>query len=171
VDWPGAFFYKDLIELYPHAKVLLSVRDSQAWARSIYDTIWGVFFGSSLMQHLSSARGQIDPDWCRYIELMTAMWQKSGLIASVEGSSEPAPVAQAMERYTEEVRQTVPADRLLVWSPAEGWEPLCEFLEVPVPQAPFPCVNDSGTFVDRIVDLSLARLTEWQSGQARFAAR
>ncbi len=40
----------------------------------------------------------------------------------------------------------VPADRLLVWSPKEGWEPLCAFLELPVPDAPFPHVNDSESF-------------------------
>ena len=45
VDWPGSFFYRDLIELYPEAKVLLSVRDCDAWARSMRDTIWGVIYG------------------------------------------------------------------------------------------------------------------------------
>ena len=41
VDWPGSFFYRELIEVYPDAKVLLSVRDGAAWARSMRDTIWG----------------------------------------------------------------------------------------------------------------------------------
>jgi hypothetical protein len=40
VDWPGSFFYPELIELYPDAKVLLSVRDDEAWARSMQQTIW-----------------------------------------------------------------------------------------------------------------------------------
>ena len=32
----------------------------------------------------------------------------------------------------------VPADRLLVWEVKEGWGPLCKFLDLPVPQEPFP---------------------------------
>ncbi|HXL16142.1 MAG TPA: sulfotransferase, partial [Streptosporangiaceae bacterium] len=65
----------------------------------------------------------------------------------------------------------VPADRLLEWSPADGWEPLCAFLEVPVPQAPVPHVNDSAMFAGRIVDGSLAVLNAWQAKQAEAAAK
>ena len=57
-----------------------------------------------------------------------------------------------MDRYHQEVQAVVPADRLLVWSASEGWEPLCEFLELPIPDAAFPRVNDSAQFGDRIVD-------------------
>src|SRR4030088_835130 len=45
VDWPGGFFYRELIEAYPDAKVLLSVRDPEAWERSMRDTVWGVVWG------------------------------------------------------------------------------------------------------------------------------
>jgi Sulfotransferase domain len=37
-----------------------------------------------------------------------------------------------------QVKSHVPADRLLVWDVREGWEPLCKFLQVPVPNKPFP---------------------------------
>ncbi|HEX5190991.1 MAG TPA: sulfotransferase, partial [Streptosporangiaceae bacterium] len=66
---------------------------------------------------------------------------------------------------------TVPAERLLEWKPADGWEPLCEFLEVPVPQAPIPHVNDSAMFAGRIVEGSLAVLNAWQAKQAEAAAK
>jgi hypothetical protein len=49
----------------------------------------------------------------------------------------------------------VPADRLLVWKPQDGFEPLCAFLELPVPDAPFPRVNDSGAFGDMVINASL----------------
>ena len=52
-----------------------------------------------------------------------------------------AAISDAMERYNDDVKRST--DRLLVWSAAEGWEPLCEFLEVPVPDTPFPHVNDA----------------------------
>ena len=53
-----------------------------------------------------------------------------------------------------------------MWSVTEGWEPLCEFLEVPVPDVPFPHVNDSKEFIDRIIDGSLEALTRWRAENA-----
>ena len=88
------------------------------------------------------------------------MLKESGLIAFGDGSDATA-VADAMDRFNEEVEQS--ADNVLVWSAVDGWEPLCEFLEVPVPEAPFPNVNDGSTFVDRIVDSALDALTAWRS--------
>src|SRR5689334_20129131 len=61
VDWPGSFFYKELAEHYPDAKVLLSVRDAEAWERSMRDTIWGIFYGDMLIRDLSEARERVDP--------------------------------------------------------------------------------------------------------------
>lgn len=163
VDWPGAFFYKELVETYPSAKILLSVRDAQAWARSMIDTIWGVLYGDTLIRDLSSARRNVDEGWRNYIELMIAMWEKSGLLDGVDGGVDTDSLAGAMERYVEEVKANVPADRLLVWNATEGWEPLCEFLGVPVPEAPFPRVNDSKMFGDRIIDGALAAISAWRS--------
>ena len=150
VDWPGAFFYRDLLDLYPDAKVLLSVRSGESWARSMHDTIWGVIYGDRLLRHLSDAWRVVDPDWDGYLNLMAEMWRRSGLIEDARTTGEE--MAAAMERYAQEVQDTVPAERLLVWSVVDGWEPLCEFLELPVPEAEFPRVNDSAQFGDRIID-------------------
>jgi Sulfotransferase domain len=171
VDWPGSFFWRELIDYYPDAKVLLSVRPGEAWANSMKNTIWGVFYDDVVMRHLSDARACVDPGWHEYIELMKAMWQKSGLIGEMTGVFDPAILAAAFERYCDDVRATVPADRLLEWKPADGWDPLCEFLEVPVPQAPIPHVNDSAMFSGRIVEGSLAMLNAWQAKQAEAAAK
>jgi hypothetical protein len=170
VDWPGSFFWRELADHYPDAKVLLSVRSGEAWATSMKNTIWGVFYDDVLMRHLSDARSTIDPGWHEYIELMKAMWQKSGLLGEMTGVFDPAVLGAAMERYNQEVRDAIPADRLLEWAPADGWAPLCEFLEVPVPQAPIPHVNDSAQFAGRIVDVSLAMLNAWHAKQQAEAA-
>jgi hypothetical protein len=61
VDWPGSFFYKELAEAYPDAKVVLGTRDADAWVRSMRETIWGVFYGDGLVRHLSGARAVVDP--------------------------------------------------------------------------------------------------------------
>ena len=52
-DWPGAYFWRELIDVYPDAKVLLSVREAESWERSMADTINQIYFGDSLMRHLS----------------------------------------------------------------------------------------------------------------------
>ncbi len=169
VDWPGAFFYREIMDAYPEAKVLLSVRDGEAWERSMRDTIWGVLYGDVLMADLSRARSHVDAGWSGYIDLMKEMWHQSGLLG---GGTDPEPgeMAAAMERYNQQVIDTVPADRLLVWSVAEGWEPLCAFLDIDPPQAPFPRLNDSETFAERIIDGSLLTLTQWRGSAGEAAA-
>jgi hypothetical protein len=168
VDWPGAFFYRELIDVYPEAKVLLSVRDGESWAHSMQDTIWGVLYGDIMIRHLSAARATIDPKWRGYIEMMKEMWRQSGLISGEDTGT--AWMSAAIERYHDEVQRTVPADRLLVWSVTDGWEPLCEFLDVPVPQMPFPHLNDSKEFADRLIDGSLLTLQQWREQQDPVAA-
>ena len=165
VDWPGSFFWRELVGDYPDAKVLLSVRSGESWATSMKNTIWGVYYGDGPMRHLSDARTSIDPGWQDYAKLMKAMLHKSGLIGDLTGPFDAPVAAAAMERHNQEVRETVPASRLLEWKPADGWEPLCEFLEVPVPQTPIPHINDSAKFADRIVDSSLAALIAWRARQ------
>jgi Sulfotransferase domain len=159
VDWPGSYYYKELLETYPDAKVLLSVRDPAAWERSMRDTIIPLFVGDSFMRSISTAAAQINPKWQAYLDMMREMWISFGVI-------EPAGVerpdfAQAIVRHTEDVRANVPADQLLVWEPRDGWEPLCEFLESPVPEAPLPHVNDTGTFIARVTDMSIGMVNGW----------
>ena len=61
VDWPGGYFYRELMDAYPEAKVLLSVRDGESWERSFRDTIWTMSYGQSLMPLLAHARARGRP--------------------------------------------------------------------------------------------------------------
>ena len=171
VDWPASFFWRELVEYYQDAKVLLSVRSGESWANSIKNTIWGIHFDDVLPRHVSDARASIDSGWHDYTKLMKAMLRKSGLIGDLTGPFDAQVVAAAMERHNQEVREAVPAGRLLEWNPADGWEPLCEFLELPVPQWPIPHINDSAMFAGRIVDGSLAALIAWRGKQRAAAAK
>lgn len=162
VDWPGGFFYQELMEAYPNAKVLLSVRDGEKWERSMRDTIWGVLYGDNLPRDLSNARSRVDPKWRAYIEMMNEMWNHIG----IQADAAPGEIARAGERFNDEVKRTVPPDRLLVWSARDGWDPLCRFLELPVPNMPFPHLNDSEAFGERVVDGALLALQEWRTPAA-----
>jgi hypothetical protein len=55
-------------------------------------------------------------------------------------------VISVYERHNNEVKARIPAERLLTFDVREGWEPLCSFLNVPVPATAFPRVNDSDAF-------------------------
>lgn len=44
-------------------------------------------------------------------------------------------------QHYKRVRSIVPKDNLLEHRPQDGWEPLCKFLGKPVPDEPYPCVN------------------------------
>jgi hypothetical protein len=169
VDWPGGYFYRELMEAYPEAKVLLSVRDSVKWERSFRDTIVPLSHGESLIRLLASARGEIDPRWARYLKLVDRMfWGPQGTFA--EGWQEPAQLIEQAERHNEQVKAVVPAERLLVWEVGEGWEPLCEFLEVDVPAHPLPHENDRETFMQRVCDGAIDALQAWREERTAAAA-
>ena len=165
VDWPGGYFYRELIDVYPDAKVLLSVREAQAWERSMRETVWAVRHGESLVRLLSSAQAHVNPQWRGFLEMIDRLvWEDEGTFAS--GHAEPQQLIDTMIRHNREVESNVPPERLLVWSVEEGWQRLCEFLEVPVPRQPFPHVNDRTEFLNRVIDGSLESLRQWRSEQA-----
>jgi hypothetical protein len=169
VDWPGGFVYDDLVAAYPDAKVVLSVRDHERWEPSFRETIWNMCFGDNLIHYLSSARGKIDPRWERYLRLVDRMfWIETGTFA--DSHETPAQMIAAAERHNAAVKAAVPADRLLVWDVTEGWGPLCEFLEVPVPDEPLPHANDRDTFIDRVCGGAITALNAWQAERAAAKA-
>jgi hypothetical protein len=162
VDWPAAWHYRELMDVYPDAKVLLSVRDADSWVKSMDNTISQIFFGDTLLHHLARAQYNIDPNYKAWIDLLTDMnfGDERGVWAGTNG--EPGPMAAAYERWNQSVIDTVPADRLLVWNPKEGWEPLCEFLEMDVPEQPLPHVNDTENFQKNLImGPAIAAINGW----------
>jgi hypothetical protein len=167
-DWPGGYFYRELMDAYPDAKVLLSVREGESWERSFRETIVEMSYGESVMALVSRAREQIDPTWAEYQALVSRMfWGPQGTFAN---GHEPQQLIEQMHAHNEQVKRTVPPERLLVWKVTDGWEPLCEFLGVAVPDEPLPHANDRGTFLGRVIDGGLAALGQWrEQHSAEFA--
>jgi len=126
VDWPGAAVWKETARAFPDAKVLHTERPEEDWWNSFGGTI-GKFFNmrSSI---------PMPPHITAIFELMGGWFVTETFGPRIEREAAIA----AYRRNNEKVRDTIPADRLLIFGPAEGWEPLCRFLEVPVPNDPFP---------------------------------
>ena len=130
VDWPGAHVWRELSSVFPEAKVVHTIRPAEVWWKSYSKTI----------AKLASNYEQIPMP--PHINAMMAAWKKfvGGTTFGGKFADKETCVA-AFERRTEEVRDTIPASRLLVFDVAEGWGPLCRFLKVPVPDTSFPHHN------------------------------
>jgi hypothetical protein len=168
-DFPASRYYRELLDIYPDAKVLLSVRSAEGWVKSMRETIWPMYFGDSVMYHVCQARRRVDRNWDRFMALMIHMtWdEQTGALGGDHASD--AGLSAIMERWNDQVKASVPADRLLVWEPAQGWEPLCEFLEVSVPEGPVPRVNDTAAFHEGILGGGLAAVNAWWDQRERPA--
>lgn len=140
VDWPGARFWRELVAHYPAAKVILTVRDPRSWYESALNSIYA---------SMLPADPGTNPIFTQLREMSDkVVWQ-----GVFEGRFAEADHAlKIFEEHQEAVRREVPADRLLVFEVSEGWEPLCAHLDVPVPDVPFPRLNDRQKFTEIIED-------------------
>jgi hypothetical protein len=145
VDWPGARYWRELAQHFPEAKVILSVRDPDAWFDSVQATI----------APFISARGTHPSPHVNAIAEMA----HQAIVTQVFDNrmSERDYATQVFREHIAEVQSEIPAHRLLTFDLRDGWQSLCEFLEVELPEIPFPRTNSSKEFVDE----------EWKQGQAQ----
>lgn len=136
VDWPTAGFFRELLEAYPNAKFVLTHRSPNSWADSFGETIYKLMAG----------KDEAPPEMHDWMEMATGVLSKTGF---PEGLDREA-LIEAFNAHNDAVKKTIPASQLLVYEVKEGWEPLCEFLGVPVPDEPFPRTNGRAEFWDRV---------------------
>lgn len=160
VDFPSAAYWRDLARTYPEAKVILTTRSFDSWYESARETIYPV-----------SAK---IPGWMtlfpkiRKIREMTyaTIWDRL-----FDGRFEEKEYARKVfEAHEAAVKAEIAPERLLVFHPKEGWGPLCEFLGKPVPDTPFPNVNDRADFSKRIGALTWMRRAPWIAAIAGLVA-
>ncbi len=133
-DWPSCIFWRELAEFYPDAKVILSLRDTESWYRSIAQTLFP--FTRKLLA------GPANP----MKELVEEIFLKQSFAGDIDNRDH---VIAVYERHNQSVREGLPAGRLLEFEARQGWEPLCAFLEVPVPAADYPKTNTAEEFRQR----------------------
>lgn len=139
VDWPGATFWRELAEAYPGAKVILTVRDEEAWFASTQATIFQQRYDASP-----------DPFHKMVAKVIGRLFDQD--------LHDKARVLDVYRRHNASVQRTIAADRLLVYNAAEGWAPLCRFLGVAAPDAPFPRVNSKDDFARHVAEAASGKV-------------
>lgn len=141
-DWPSCHFWRELADAFPEAKVVLTVRDSESWFRSMSKTIL------LQMSEADAMLEQVGPTGAPVFEMSNEIIFRQTFEENIEDKQK---VIAAYERHNQAVRDNVPAARLLEFQARDGWKPLCDFLEVPIPAEPYPSTNDPDGF-RKIVD-------------------
>ena len=131
VDYPGAAYWRELTAYYPDAKVLHTVRDPDKWFESTQATIF------------APGRG-------RPMEGLPGAFFRSFMGPFAEHMHDRAFMTDHFRRHTEEVKATIAPERLLIYEVGEGWDRLCAFLGVPVPDQPYPSENSRDEFIGRV---------------------
>ena len=131
VDWPTAYFWRELAEHFPQAKIILTVRNSEDWYKSARATIFNTM----------TAGG--DPE----------SFGRAVIRYKIFGDrlDDETHAIEVLEAHNAEVIRTIPPARLLVYNVADGWPKLCAFLGVPVPAEPFPHSNTTTEFRERVL--------------------
>ncbi|MEH6452397.1 MAG: sulfotransferase family protein [Psychromonas sp.] len=135
VDWPAAYFWRELSEYFPNAKIILSVRDADAWYESINNTI---------LQILRDSEDQ---------ESIGMKLIHDGVFGG--NITDRQHVIDVFNKNILAVQAEFGQDRLLTYELGSGWEPLCQFLQCPIPDQPYPYGNNTADFkrkVDKTTD-------------------
>lgn len=138
-DWPGAAFWRQITAAVPEAKVILTERAPDAWYASAENSIYAAA--------VAPLPDDADPLFAQVRQMsLDVVW--NGVFDGRFADKQHA--LQVFERHNTAVKEELDPARLLVFEVAQGWEPLCEFLGVPVPDEPFPHSNDRAAFAAHI---------------------
>ena len=134
VDWPAAAFWPDLASHYPQAKIILTTRDPDRWFKSISNTIFPT---------LLTEPGPNEPVTPGHRHMTRSLIAERIFEKRIDDREF---VLDVYQRNSERVLREIPPSRLLQYQPGDGWEPLCEFFWVAVPDEPYPRANDTSEF-------------------------
>ena len=134
VDWPSTRWWREIAAHFSDAKVILSLRDPESWYKSMSETIY------------QPMKWPVPDTVPETMKLQNEMVRKAILADTFDNRFEDKEHAIAVfNRHNQEVRDTIDPKRLLVFEARMGWEPLCRFLEVPVPNEEYPRLNDTAS--------------------------
>lgn len=130
VDTPACIYYRELMTVFPDAKVILTLRDPERWYQSFM----------TLRKTHDSLRplSLWNPKLKKALHAADLLWNNM-----FDGCFEREHCIRVFNEHNAAVQQFVPPERLLVFHVAEGWQPLCRFLDCEIPaEKDFPHLNE-----------------------------
>lgn len=153
-DSPLIQLVPELMEIYPDAKVICTLRDRHTWAKSVLLMAQAsqprlakfIFFWIPSLRHLPE-----------FADALTHIWSaRYGQgITSEEGA------LKIWDRHLAYLEDVVPKGKLFFYNVKDGWGPLCKILDVPIPDEPFPRLNDAKDFQVMFQNLAMQGLFRW----------
>lgn len=153
VDMPVNIYYKQLMSRYPEAKMIHTMRDAEAWYASAIGTIfWATKPSPGRMLNV-----MVRMPFSQVLRKRFPVMQYDGRMVDKEFGKnlhDKTEVIRRYNSYNDEVLNTIPKERLLLYDVKSGWEPLCAFLNVPVPSLAFPKANTREQFMEQVRKIS-----------------
>lgn len=146
VDFPGYPYYKILLKNYPDAKVILTKRTFDSWYESTSKTIWKAGPQTIIAKIVLLTKMLFNKNLRATFKCIKFM-RNTFLIKEFDNKfADRSHAEQVFNNHIEEVKKYVPNEQLLVYEVSQGWEPLCTFLNLPLPTEAFPHLNKKEHF-------------------------
>jgi len=150
-DFPSAFYWEEQLKKYPDAKVILTKRNAEKWYKSCCSTIFCMAPNSPFCPLGVKIMLWLGLPAAYFYRLSNLMFD-----VSMQGDYSKENAIQAYNTFNQQVIDRCPPKNLLVFDVAEGWEPLCAFLDKPIPNVIFPNENDTPQFRRIVNGMNLA---------------
>ena len=156
-EMPSSVYWKETMKAYPDAVVILNMRDPEKWYKTWMETVaftqpdfdecpFGVRVAEGVGLHLPPMPS---------LKNFAAMSFRTITMDAFHGDLSKKNMIREYNRHVEEVRSSCPPKKLLEFSYSDGWEPLCKFLNVPIPNVPIPNLNDTAVIRKRVFAMNI----------------
>ncbi len=148
VDIPGYLYYKLLMDKYPDAKVILTTRNFDKWYDSINATLMKAVYPNIGLKLKIIRKALSRPSVFQSKKCVDMVKRTFFEMQFQKKFADKDHSRTLFDAHHAEVISHVPEDRLLIYEPGQGWEPLCNFLELPTPKESYPHLNKKENFLD-----------------------
>lgn len=142
-DYPSCVYWHEQLRIFPNAKVVITVRDPEEWYKSFSETFHNMTpdceecpFGTRVMMGLG-----LDP-FNGFSKMNFELNTKKSLKSDFSKEN----MIKCYLEHIENVKRLCPRKKLLLFNADDGWEPLCKFLKVPIPEMPYPLLEDTNEY-------------------------
>jgi hypothetical protein len=146
MDFPVALYYEQIMDKYPDCKFILTTRENtEVWFRS-WDTMTKSISTPANLGGIFITGVQRYSIYLRWLFAVVNQ-DETFLTSSIPKINQNKEAAiSSYEEHNKRVRELIPQDKLLEYSVKQGWQPLCNFLEIGTgdcPETPFPKTNSA----------------------------